>query len=101
MHSLTSKKLLFNNVGETLLFQGSMRGEGPSGFQGGPSSMGMRGGQGQGGDPQMRGSRGGAPPMQPPPAPPAGMGLERGGQQGMSRVSVWAQSVCLRSISLF
>lgn len=48
--------------------------------------MGMRGGQGQGGDPQMRGARGGAPPMQPPPAPPAGMGLERGGQQSMGRV---------------
>ena len=71
-------------------------GEGPSGFQGGPSSMGMRGGQGQGGDPQMQRARGGAPPMQPPPAPPAGMGLERGGQQGMGRVggvllkmSVW------------
>lgn len=51
----------------------AMRGEG--GFSG----SGMRGGQGE----QMRGGRGGAPPMQPPPAPPSGMGLERGGPQGM------------------
>lgn len=38
---------------------------------------------------EMRGDRGGntaghgnAPPMQPPPAPPTGMGLDRGGRPG-------------------
>ncbi|KAL8613654.1 hypothetical protein ACOMHN_029746 [Nucella lapillus] len=37
------------------------------------------------GDQPMHGGRGGAPPMQPPPAPPSGMGLERGGPMGMDR----------------
>jgi len=29
---------------------------------------------------EMRGERGNAPPLQPPPAPPASMGLERPGR---------------------
>ncbi|XP_070190116.1 uncharacterized protein [Littorina saxatilis] len=73
------------------MMAGGMRGgpEGPGGYPGGQSGMGMRGGQGQGQggmESQMRGGRGGAPPMQPPPAPPAGMGLERGAQPGMGRM---------------
>lgn len=60
---------------------GDMRGEGQA-F--GP--QGIRGGQGRPEPQPLMGTqaRAGAPPMQPPPAPPAGIGLERG-QQGMGR----------------
>ncbi|XP_025097461.1 paraspeckle component 1-like isoform X3 [Pomacea canaliculata] len=61
---------------------GGLRGEG-GGFPQGP---GMRGSgcNVAGGEPVgMRGGRG-APPLQPPPAPPAGMGLERGGPLGQA-----------------